>query len=288
MTFKIDVVIPTFKDEDALQRCLERLRAQTLAPSDFRVIVCNNDPSATLSETRHAFPEFTFITEASPGSYSARNAGLAVSDSPVVAFTDADCEPAPNWLEGGLKYIENGADLIAGRVIVDFQSTKLSAAECYEKAFGFDQESNATRGVSVTANLIARRACFDEIGNFNAQLMSGGDVQWTKRATDFGLKLVYGAGCAVSHPARASIRQILKKTRRVTGGLYAQGETPPIWKLILFFLLPPFGIVKRLFANTDLSLTEKCKATWVAYLVKLQYYSEALKLNLKMGTPTRS
>ena len=288
MTFKIDVIIPTFKDEEALLLCLEHLRRQTLDTSDFRVIVCNNDPGTPLVKTLSAFPEFTFITEPSPGSYSARNRAIIASDSPLIAFTDADCQPSPDWLKNGLKHLEKGADLVAGRVILEFQSRKLSAAECYEKVFGFDQESNAKKGVSVTANLVARRNCFDKIGNFNTQLMSGGDVEWTKRATDFGLKLVYGADCVVGHPARASIREILKKTRRVTGGLHAQNETPPIWKLITLFLLPPLSLIKRLFANTELSFSEKCKATWVAYLVKLRYYSEALKLNLKMGTPTRS
>ncbi len=54
------------------------------------------------------------ITERGAG--PARNGGVAVSLHEVLAFTDSDCLPEPQWLEGGLRVLS--ADLVGGGVTV--------------------------------------------------------------------------------------------------------------------------------------------------------------------------
>lgn len=284
----VSVIIPTYRDTDELKLCLKCLLNQTIDPAGFRIIVCNNDPSTKLAEVAEQFPTVTFITEPKPGSYSARNAAVMASNSAIVAFTDADCQPEPTWLQNGLLHINHGADLVAGHVELIFESKSLSAAECYEKAFGFDQKSNVKKGVSVTANLIARRECFLTVGYFNSALMSGGDIDWTKKATDSGLSLVYGEDCVVRHRARSSIKQILKKAKRVAGGLFMKNDTPPTWRLVILFVLPPTKIIRQIFTKPKMSVTEKCQASLIAYLVKLVYYIEILKLKMQITSPKRS
>jgi hypothetical protein len=118
--------------------------------------------------------------------------------------------------------------------------------------------------------------------------MSGGDIDWTKKATSAGLSLVYGEDCVVLHRARSSIRQILKKVKRVAGGQFVKGDTPPTWRLVALFLLPPAMIIKKIYTKPNMSATQKCQASLIAYLVKLVYYVEILKLKMQITSPKRS
>ncbi len=165
--------------------------------------------------------------EANPGSYAARNCGIDESQREILAFLDADCLPEPEWLEAALICMENqGADLVAGQIALTYQCERLTPAECYEKAFAFRQAQNVERGVAVTANLIVRREVFEAVGKFNEQMMSGGDFEFTRRATAAGFKLVYCPDAVVRHPARNTLASLAQKARRVSAGSMAlHGET---------------------------------------------------------------
>ena len=54
-------------------------------------------------------------------------------------------------------------------------------------------------------------------------MQSGGDVQWTGKATINGFRLVYGSKIVVLHPAR-TLGEMIKKQYRVGKGM------PLIWK----------------------------------------------------------
>ena len=51
--------------------------------------------------------------------------------------------------------------------------------------------------------------------------MSGGDFEWTRRATAAGFKLVYCADAVVRHPARSTLASLAQKARRVAAGSIA-------------------------------------------------------------------
>jgi glycosyltransferase involved in cell wall biosynthesis len=44
--------------------------------------------------------------EARPGSYAARNTGIELARGDILAFTDADCLPAADWIEHGLAALQ--------------------------------------------------------------------------------------------------------------------------------------------------------------------------------------
>ncbi|SEM13854.1 glycosyltransferase family 2 protein [Halomonas daqiaonensis] len=216
----LTVIIPTYRDWEGLQHCLAALAKQRYPRERFEVLVVNNAPEES-PPVELSWPANTrLLGEAKPGSYAARNRGIAEARGGILAFLDADCVPEPCWLEAGLACLAagEGASLVAGRVELTFTGQRLRPAECFEKAFAFRQAQNATDGVSVTANLLARRRVFDAVGLFDDALMSGGDFEWTRRATLQGFRLVYCADCVVAHPARASVKALAGKARRVSTG----------------------------------------------------------------------
>src|SRR5690554_507045 len=223
----VSVIIPTYRDWVGLQHCLLALAQQHYPPECFEVLAVNNAPDEG-PPTSLVWPEHVrLLSEFTPGSYAARNCGIAEARGEVLAFLDADCSPDPAWLESALTCMEtHGADLVAGHIQLTYQSSKLTPSECYEKAFAFRQAQNVERGVAVTANLIVRREVFDAVGVFNEQMMSGGDFEFTRRATSAGFKLVYCPEAVVRHPARHTLASLAQKARRVSAGSMAlHGET---------------------------------------------------------------
>ena len=59
---------------------------------------------------------------------------------------------------------------------------------------------------------------FDRYGLFRCDLISGGDFEFGRRLTGSGEKMIYIPEAVVKHPARSTLRAILKKSRRVAEG----------------------------------------------------------------------
>ncbi|WP_445005968.1 glycosyltransferase [Halomonas mongoliensis] len=221
------VILPAYHDWAGLKACLDGLARQHLPAECLELLVVNNAPDDTPPSDWRLPGNARMLMEANPGSYAARNCGIDESQREILAFLDADCLPEPEWLEAALICMENqGADLVAGQIALTYQCERLTPAECYEKAFAFRQAQNVERGVAVTANLIVRREVFEAVGKFNEQMMSGGDFEFTRRATAAGFKLVYCPDAVVRHPARNTLASLAQKARRVSAGSMAlHGET---------------------------------------------------------------
>src|SRR5690606_21992846 len=119
-----------------------------------------------------------------PGSYAARNEAVKAASGSVLAFTDADCEPAPDWISAGVAELQRLSDSsIVGGEVRFAEPAKRSGTALYQMSVGFQQEENIRdRGFSATANLFCSYATFMRIGPFNELLLSGGDREWAWRA----------------------------------------------------------------------------------------------------------
>ncbi len=160
----VTVLIPVFNMEDRLRLCLKALQKQDY-PGNFAVIVIDNAPAFTLQSLQQDYPAVEFLHEPSPGSYAARNRGLAESASPFLAFTDADCIPHLSWLQAGITGLLQNPDagLAGGHVAITPVSVGIpTAAEFLEMATGFPQETYIEReNFAATANMFTRRKIFE-------------------------------------------------------------------------------------------------------------------------------
>jgi non-ribosomal peptide synthetase component F len=223
---RVSVIVPARGSVEPLARCLEALlREQTVPRAEFEVIVVDNGLERA-ADLRRRFPEITWAREEGIGSYAARNRGLAEATGEFVAFTDADCIPASDWLERALIALRTtDATLVGGTI--EFVGTANGDLTCYERfeQAMFDwakpQRMVNERGFAVTANLVAYRSIFDRVGPFDGDLRSSGDREWTQRAVAKGETLRYCREARVRHPSRASFPPMLKKIVRLRGGYIA-------------------------------------------------------------------
>jgi len=220
----VTVIVPVFEDLERLTTCLRCLAAQDYPADLIEVTVIDN---ASRTDLRSALPpgdaRFRLIREEQRGSYAARNAGLRAGYGDVVAFTDADCRPRPNWLRTAVAAlaVPEAPDAVGGSIRLFFRdgAEPRTGPELYESAHEFDQKAFIEWGrFAATANLVVRRSTIELVGPFNAELQSGGDDDWGHRLHDAGGRLRYCEEAIVDHPARASWRELTQKTVRVARG----------------------------------------------------------------------
>jgi glycosyltransferase involved in cell wall biosynthesis len=218
----VSVIIPIYGDAACLHDCLNHLARQTYPRERFETLVIDNGcPGIEGPLARH--PSVQCLREARPGSYAARNAGLRVARGEIIAFTDADCLPDPEWIERGVESLSRreSTGISAGSIQVTPGRSKVAspAAYFYDATFGHRTTvEQMSGGYGVTANLVARRVVIDAVGPFNADFLSGGDVEWGRRAAAMGYRTEYVETVRVRHTARTSIRTVLGRQLRLAGG----------------------------------------------------------------------
>ena len=105
MQKKISVVVPTYNRPELLVRCLRAMAAQTLSKAVFEVIVVSDGPDPVTARILipwlrlNAIDLIYLSTPVKKGPAAARNLGWLTARSAVVAFTDDDCLPDPEWLQ---------------------------------------------------------------------------------------------------------------------------------------------------------------------------------------------
>ena len=156
-----------------------------------------------------------------------RNAGVAVSSNPVVAFSDAGCVLAPGWLDGlRAPFAEvDRPGLVAGipRVAARGPLERAQAVACYPDpdelvspgplvraytsvlGLGFDPRTPFARTLAV------RRDVFDSVGGFPE------DLPWVEDGV-FGLRVAEAHRCDVTRHAEVSWTQ--RDSLRATVRMY--------------------------------------------------------------------
>jgi glycosyltransferase involved in cell wall biosynthesis len=221
----VSVIIPVFNDRERLQLCLKALAEQTYR-SPFEIIVVDNgsDDLEPIAAAVALYANAVLAIEPTPGSYAARNRGLAIAQGEIIAFTDADCIPASDWLEQGSYHLLStpNCGLVAGHIeIFPSDAHQPTAVELFEMATAFPQEHHLkTLRYGATANLFTTKSVIERVGGFNQELKSGGDLDWGRRVDASGYRQIYGESVRISHPARASLKQMHQKIVRLAGGHY--------------------------------------------------------------------
>lgn len=211
---RVSVIVPVLNGARHVGRCLDALRAQTYPEDLLEIIVVDNGSHDETRACVRAHGVTLLVERRAKSPYLARNAALLRARGDVLAFTDADCVPAKSWVERGVARLEaEGADLVGGRV--DFElGAHPRPAQLLDAIKNLDNEKSiAERGVAKTGNLFVSRRVFDEIGAFSADRRSGGDVEFTARASGAGFALVYAPDAVVEKPARRALALARKQFR---------------------------------------------------------------------------
>ena len=223
----VSVVVPVLDDARRLAACLDALAAQAGAPPFEVVVVDNGSSDDSVAVARRAAVQPVVVREPRRGSYAARNAGIAASCGARLAFTDADCVPAPDWVARGVA----APGAVVGGAVVMTPSAAPTAWERYDRALYLRQDELVRQGFAATANLWVDREVLDAVGPFDPVLRSSGDLEWGRRAGRAGFPVAYAADVVVAHAPRTDRRGTWRLHRRLGAGwsaLAQRGEWPGV------------------------------------------------------------
>jgi len=127
------IVIPTHNRPAALTACLESLSRLDYPRDRFEVIVVDDEsgtsPAAIVESVRDRL-DVLLVRQAHAGPATARNLGVARARGDLLAFTDDDCTPAPDWLSTLAARFDaaSGPILIGGRAVNRLTANPYSTA----------------------------------------------------------------------------------------------------------------------------------------------------------------
>ena len=194
----VSVIVPAHNAERFLPDLLRALSRQEL-DDDYEVVVVDDNSTDRTAELVEAQGHpFRLVRAAgSQGAGKARNVGAASATGSVLAFTDADCMPAPDWLAKACLALAD-ADLVQGAVLPDPAGDRSSP---YARSLEVTWE----RGFYETANLIVRRTLFEAIGGFEDHLPAlggrpqGEDTLFGWQARRRGARVTFCSEAVVHH-----------------------------------------------------------------------------------------
>jgi GT2 family glycosyltransferase len=222
----VSVVVTTCDQPLAVERCLRSALACDYP--NFEVVVVENRPGtgATWRMLARRFPgsdRLSYIEEPRPGLSRARNAGLAAADGEIVAFTDDDTVPDPDWIHRLARRFESEPDAacVTGLILPLELETEtqllLEQFARFDKGFvrrtyrlperrnGQPVYPYAPGAIGSGANTAIRRQVARELGGFDPTLgtgtraMGGEDLDLYIRLILAGHAIAYEPSAIVSH-----------------------------------------------------------------------------------------
>jgi glycosyltransferase involved in cell wall biosynthesis len=194
----VSVIVPVYNGAATIEGCLRSLEAQTVREHEV-IVVDDGSTDDTASIVERTSSRLVRLEE-NTGPAAARNAGIAAARSHVIAFTDADCVAAPDWLARALARLEAEPDAagVEGRTEPAGETSALT-----------HQMRNAEGGLYMTCNMIYRRAALEQVGGFDERfrlawledsdvalglLEAGGRIAWDPTVLVSHLVLPRGRG----------------------------------------------------------------------------------------------
>jgi glycosyltransferase involved in cell wall biosynthesis len=174
----VTVLVPVKDRRERMLRCLDALLAQD-HPSYDIIVLDNGSTDGTLEacSERAATTEVPLRVERIDGTVGrVRNTGARLASAPLIAYTDSDCIPAPQWLSEGVKpFADQRVGIVCGRT---------EPEEPISRAWGASLDVPAFSGRYESCNVLFRRDAFVESAGFDEDV----GHYWEDTAAGFAVR----------------------------------------------------------------------------------------------------
>lgn len=211
----VSVIIPIYNGEADLPDLLDCLRAQTYPAAEY-LLIDNGSRDRTLSLLQSE-AWLTALSETTiQSSYAARNTGIRAAQADILAFTDADCRPHPDWLTELVRpFADPAVGLVAGEILALPGNSLLERyADRHETLSQKHTLAHAFGPYGQTANLGIRRQALEQTGLFRPYLTTGGDADICWRMQQQGWRLEFAAEAIVRHRHRSTLAELRSQWQR--------------------------------------------------------------------------
>ncbi len=217
----VSVVIPVWNCEAWIRRCVDSVRSQTFA--EFELLIVDDgstDGSPEIADTLSSEdPRIRVVKRAHRGLSATRNAGIRASQSPLVAFLDADDGWYPTKLERQVEFLTGHPECggtfswfelvdVNDRLIVGWEQLAERFERCQVDALSLVVVGNQVAGSG--SSVMLRRDALQTVGLFDERMGAAEDLDLWYRV-------------ALKYEIRAT-PQVLVQVRERPGNMQSQRE----------------------------------------------------------------
>jgi GT2 family glycosyltransferase len=211
----VSVVVITYERPDFVERCLDHLAAQTVAPREVLVIDSSlGTATGELVTTRYPSVDYLATAEGRGAMATARNIGYRRSSGEIVSFIDDDAFAEPTWIERLARHFDDPTvGAVGGRQIRDQPGElaegvdrigRLNPDGTLDGYFAADPGAVIEVDHLLGANMSYRRTVLDELGG----IRDGYHGTCVREETDLclrvshaGYRLLFDPDAVVEHVA---------------------------------------------------------------------------------------
>lgn len=200
----ISVVVPTCGRTGLLDRCLDALTRQKLAPHRYEIIVVDDQPGHEAEQLVARWRAriegkgltILYVANAGPhGPAAARNRGWRIARASIIAFTDDDTVPSASWLVHALEAFGANVDALCGRVEMPLPKTPTD----------YQRDARQLESAEfITANCFCRKSVLEALGGFDERFRYAWreDTDLYFRLLAMHANIAHAPRALVVHPVR--------------------------------------------------------------------------------------
>lgn len=233
----ITVVVPTRDRPDMLKLCLESLLSSNF-PS-FEIVIVDNRPRTSMTRELVAgsfggYSNIRYLVEDRPGSQWARNSGLRLVKTRLVAFTDDDAVVDPDWLGEIARTFHEDDDIACVTGLTLPAELRTQAQVLFEQFSGFNKGRAFARvdydldkyrsndplfpylpgAFGAGVNMAFRTEVLKGIGGFDPAFVNGQDGEAFFRVLAHGYRLVFQPKAIARHHHRRDYQALRNQIHR--------------------------------------------------------------------------
>ena len=194
---RFTVIVPTLGDERRLTPLLAALEAQTLTRDRWDLVMAfdGEEPSSVLRQRLEPLRATVVVTDRRRGPGAARNLGARDARGDVLAFTEDDCAPAPDWLAAAAASFarDRELDVLEGATVLPDGAPA--------------RRRDADALTWLPTNLFVRREFFERVGGYFEGFFDARRGVYFREDSDFGFtareadaRTAYEPAARVTHP----------------------------------------------------------------------------------------
>ena len=213
-TATVSVIVPAYNAAQTLPGCIDALLNQTFDRSRYEVIIVDDGSTDGTAQVADR-PGIRLVRQAHAGPAAARNAGIGWARGDLLLFTDADCEPAGDWIEAMARPFTDTQVMGCKGVYRTRQRGLLPRfvqAE-YEEKYRPMMRADSIDFID-TYSAGYRRSVFENAGLFAEDILAAEDAEFSFRLAQRGYRLVFNPQAVVYHTHAASLVHYLRRKFR--------------------------------------------------------------------------